>query len=196
MSVFSLLKSREILKILLPVMFHGAIKDNVSLWMTVYFVDTFKIDLASTAGFVLFIPLVGFIARCVYPALLSVFKGKEHLVSLSAFSLCALAILPLCFNIASVSVAVICLSLAYALVSIINTSMLSIYPIRFAETGNVSSVSGLMDFATYGGAGISSWIYGMIIANTGYSPMYISWTVISVISVIILAGIIKKEKIQ
>lgn len=72
--------------------------------------------------------------------------------------------------------------------------MLSIYPMRFTDTGNISSVSGLMDFSTYGGAGISSWIYGMIIKAHGYSPMFISWTIISLISAVVLFEIIKTDK--
>lgn len=185
-SVIQLLKNREILKIIVPVVFHGAIKDNISLWMTVYFVEVFSIDLNSTAGFILFIPIVGFIGRMVYPALYKACREKEHLVSVTAFGLCAVLSLPLCFEIKSAVIAVVCLSLIYALISVINTSMLSIYPMRYTETGNVSSVSGLMDFATYGGAGISSAVYGAAIKYLGYVPMYASWAIISAVSVFIL----------
>lgn len=184
--IFELLKNEEILKLVPPVLFHGAIKDNISLWMTVYFVDVFLIDLGSSASFVLFIPIVGFIGRMLYPLIYKFCRAREHVVSVISFFLCALITLPLCFNIKSAFIAVICLSLIYALVSVINTSMLTIYPIRYSETGNVSSVSGLMDFITYLGSGLSSWIYGIIIKNYGYSPMYISWVVITAISVVII----------
>ncbi len=184
--IFNLLKNKEILHLVPPVLFHGAIKDNISLWMTVYFVDVFLIDLQSSASFVLFIPIVGFIGRVLYPVIYKFCRAREHVVSVISFFLCALITLPLCFNISSAVVAVICLSFIYALISIINTSMLSIYPIRYAESGNVSSVSGLMDFITYLGSGLSSWVYGIIIKNYGYSPMYISWVVITLVSVIII----------
>lgn len=193
-SVFQLLKNREILKMIVPVIFHGAIKDNISLWMTVYFVDTFMVDLGSSAGFVLFIPIIGFIGRMAYPSFYKMCKNREHIVSVMAFAACGILSLVLCLNIPSAVVAVVSLSFIYALVSIINTSMLSIYPMRFTETGNVSSVSGLMDFATYGGAGIASAIYGVIIKYFGYTPMFVSWAVISGISVLILYKVIKGEK--
>ncbi len=184
--IIQLLKNKEIIQLVPPVFFHGAIKDNISLWMTVYFVDTFVIDLASSAGFVLFIPLVGFVGRMIYPAIFKVCRGREHVVSVISFLLCALITLPLCFNVKSAFVAVVCLSLIYALVSVINTSMLSIYPIRYADTGNVSSVSGLMDFITYLGSGLSSWCYGIIIKHFGYSQMYMSWVIIAVLSVFMI----------
>ena len=49
------------------------------------------------------------------------------------------------------------------------------------------TVSGLMDFRTYSGAGIGSAVYGGMISAFGYSSMFISWLCISVISVSALA---------
>lgn len=193
-SIFGLLKNKEILLIIMPALLHGVIKDNISLWMTVYFVDTFGINLGDSANFVLFIPLVGFVGRLIYPALFKMCKEREHVVSVVAFAVCALFVLPLCFNIKSPVLAVASLSMIYALVSVINTSILSIYPIRYAESGNVASVSGLMDFATYGGAGIGSLVFGVMIKNWGYSPMYITWAVISVVSIVILAKLAFEKK--
>ena len=192
--VFGLLKNKEILLMIMPALLHGVIKDNISLWMTVYFVDTFGINLGDSANFVLFIPLVGFIGRLIYPALFKLCREREHIVSVVAFAVCALFVIPLCFDIKSAVLAVVSLSMIYALVSVINTSILSIYPIRYAETGNVASVSGLMDFATYGGAGIGSLIFGVMIKHFGYSPMYISWAVISVVSIAILSRLAFKKK--
>ena len=50
-----------------------------------------------------------------------------------------------------------------------------------------------MDFATYLGAGVSSVIYGAVIKHFGYLPMFISWAMISVIS---MALIVKAERTQ
>lgn len=193
-SIMQLLKDKRILKMLIPAMGHGAIKDNISLWMTIYFVDTFMIDLSDSAWFVMFIPLVGFVGRMIYPFVYKICKDKENVVAAISFVLCAIISLPLCFNLNSAVLAVICLSLLYALISVINTSMLTIYPMHYIDTGNVASVSGLMDFATYLGAGISSWIYGMLIKNIGYSVMYISWIIIAVVSVFFLSGAERRHK--
>ena len=90
--------------------------------------------------------------------------------------------------------AVLALSAIYTAASMINTSMLSIYPLRFVQSGNVASVSGIMDFATYLGAGIASAAYGVVIKQFGYLPMFLSWLVISVISVTILRCRVMKRK--
>lgn len=185
-SMLQLLKNKEMQISLLPAILHGTMKDNISLWMTVYFVDKFNIDLNQSAYFVLLIPVMGFIGRMVYPACYKLCQEQEHKVSLYSFVLCTAAALVLGFGTSSPLCAAVCLSLIYTAVSLINTSFLSIYPIRFVSTGNVASVSGIMDFATYFGAGVSSLFYGYIIEKAGYSPMCLSWAAFSLISIIFL----------
>lgn len=194
LSVFRLLKNKELCLMLIPALLHGVMKENISLWMTVYFVDQFQIDLNATAYFILFIPLIGFIGRLLYPVCYKLCREREHVVSVLGFAACAAFSVPVCFGSVTPVVAVICLSMIYAAVSMINTSFLSIYPIQYLKTGNVASVSGIMDFATYAGAGISSVIYGTVIKACGYFPMFLSWAVISVVSITILAAVLRKAQ--
>ena len=72
------------------------------------------------------------------------------------------------------------------LISMINTSILSIFPLRFAEKNMVSSVSGIADFATYLGAGIGLAVYGFWNDNGNFIPMFASWIVICVLSILLL----------
>lgn len=79
---------------------------------------------------------------------------------------------------------------------IINTSILSIYPMHYLKTGNVASVSGMMDFATYLGGGVASMVYGVVIKNFGYLPMFVSWIVLSLASMLVIYKIAKNRKRQ
>ena len=185
---FELLRDRELLAALIPAFLHGTMKDNISLWMAVYFTDSFGVDLESSANFVLFIPIVGFAGRMIYPLLYRLCGEREHLVSIIGFVVCLAASIPLCFGVGSPVAAMFLLGSIYAAVSVINTSFLSIYPVRYASRGRVASVSGIMDFVTYLGAGLSSVVYGFV----GYLPMFISWAVVSVISILPLMKLQKK----
>lgn len=182
----ALLEDKQIRGILLPAMFHGAMKDTISLFMAVYFLDTFGVDLESSAWYVLLIPVVGLVGRLVYPGCYRALKRREHLLSVLGFALCALFAGLLCFPLKSALVAAIALSMIYALVSMINTSILSMFPLRFAEKDLVSSVSGITDFATYLGAAIASAIYGLLIETGGYIYMFASWVVLSILSILLL----------
>ncbi len=185
-SMWELIKTKEIALMCIPSLFHGVMKENISLWMTVYVVDTYFVDLSTSSYYILLIPVLGFIGRTIYPAVYKMCKSKENTVSAFGFVICLASALLLCFPGVGMIASVLALSLIYAAVSMINTSMLSIYPIRYVDTGNVASVSGIMDFATYLGGGIASVIYGVVIKSFGYTPMFVSWAVISVISMVVI----------
>lgn len=178
-NLFQLLSNPSLRIALIPTFFHGVIKDNVTFWMTVFFIDRYNVNLSQSAYSVLLIPIVGLIGRLLYPITYQLCKNREHKVSRIAFIGCLLSALLLCTNFIPLIVAMICLSLVYTAVSMANTSFLSIYPMSFAKSGNVASVSGIMDFCTYLGAGVASVIYGVVIENWGYLPMFLSWTVLS-----------------
>lgn len=185
-SIFKLLKTPELRKMCAPAMMHGVMKENISLWMTVFVVDKYAIDLTDSSYYILLIPIIGFIGRTVYPAVYSMMGEREHKVSVAGFVLCAVASVVLSLGFGGMVTAVLMLSVIYAAASMINTSMLSIYPMHYLKTGNVASVSGVMDFATYLGAGISGVIYGVVIKHFGYIPMFVSWIVMSVVSSLML----------
>lgn len=184
--VVRFLRDRRIRGQLLPALFHGVIKDNISLWMAVYFLDKFVIDLESSAWYVLLIPLISLASRFLYPVCYKLIGRRENFISLLCFAVSAVLSVVLCLELPHPIVAALCLSLLYALISMINTSLLSMFPLRFTKENMVSSVSGLADFATYLGAGIGSAVYGFIIARFGYVPMFASWAVLCAVSVVLV----------
>lgn len=181
--VAEFIRDKQIRGMLLPALFHGVIKDNIGNWMAYYFVVRYAIDLESSALFVLLIPTVGMVGRLVYPLCYRLSGRRENRISVLCFIACALLAGVLCLNPGVPLVAAVCLSLIYALVSMINTSILSMFPLRFAEKNMVSSVSGLADFATYLGAGIGSAVYGFWNKGGDFLPMFLSWVVLCGLSV-------------
>lgn len=179
--------------LLLPAFFHGVLKDNLNLWMAVYFIDTFSIDIEKMSFYVFLIPVLSLGGRMVYPFLYGWCHEKEHLVSIAAFALSAVVLVPLCLSGTTAVMAAVCLSIVAAAVSVINTSFLTIYPMGYQQSGNVSTVAGVMDFATYLGAGISSALYGILLESMAYSGMFLSWILLSVLSVVILGKVYKRS---
>ncbi len=187
--MWELLKKKEVIMMIIPAILHGVMKDNISLWMAVYIVDKFCVDLTTSSYYILLIPTIGFIGRTIYPVVYKLCRNRENTVSLIGFFISAISAFILCLPGITIIPSVLCMSVIYAAVSMINTSILSIYPLHFLETGNVASVSGVMDFATYLGAGVSGVIYGALIKNFGYTPMFTSWVCISLISIILIKKI-------
>lgn len=192
-SNLSVIKSKSFVKMNILAVIHGVMKENISLWMAVYIVDTYFVDLTTSSFYVVLIPLIGFIGRIIYPIINKLCRNNENKIIALGFVICIAASSLLCIGKSGIFVSVLALGIIYMAVSLINTVFLSIYPLSFADTGNTASVSGIMDFSTYLGGGISSVIYGIVISSFGYLPMFLSWVLISVMSIFILKSI-KKNK--
>ena len=125
-SMWELIKKKEVFTMIIPATLHGVMKDNNSLWMAVFIVDKFCVDLTTSSYYILLIPTIGFIGRTIYPAVYKLCKNRENTVSLIGFFISAVAALILCFSHIGIIPAVLCMSIIYAAVSMINTSILSI----------------------------------------------------------------------
>ena len=193
-SIFKLIRDKEILAMTVPAMMDGVMKENVGFWMAVYVVKQFGTDLKESSYYILLIPIIGFIGRALYTSVFKLCHENENTVSKIAFAVCIASAVLICFSGIGMVASVLCLSVIFAASSMINTSILSIYPLRSAKTGNIASVSGVMDFATYIGGGLASLIYGIVIKRFGFTPMFISFAVVSAISILVLFFIDTKRK--
>jgi len=188
------LANKNLHNMLLPAFIHGVMKDNISLWMAVYVLDRFGLQLEDSAAYMLLIPALGFVGRIAAPQLYRLCHSNEYRLIAVSFLVCMATALILTFMPLQAWSAVVCLSLIYMAVSVINACTLAIFPMRFAETGQVASVSGIMDFATYLGTGLSAMVYGVVIDQYGYGIMFASWAILSLLSSILLKISTSKSK--
>lgn len=179
-----LLKKPSVRHMLIPALIHGVLKDNISLWMTVYVMDSFGVDLERSSYYILLIPILGFVARMLAPELYRLAGERERPVLAWGFAVCVCGALLLVFLASSPWLAIVYLSIVYMAVSVMNACFLSFFPLQFAKEGAVASVSGILDFATYLGTGISSVVFGVLIEGYGYSAMFAVWAVLCAIGLL------------
>lgn len=177
-----------------PTAAHGMIKDNINVWLAVYFVDTYGINLENIAGIVFLVPLCAFLGRMLYMPVYRILKN-DYWISMISFGCCGLASAVLCIRHLPAFLALVCLGVISALVSMINTHLLSAFPAEFREQKNLSFTASLMDVLTYGGAGIGSLCFGFLIQHFGYESMFLVWMGVSVISIWFLKYSCKKSRI-
>ena len=185
--VKSLAKNKKLQKMLLPIMIHGMIKDNVTFWMALFFVDVYEIHISSVAGFVFVIPLFTLLGRCAWPLLIRIFRS-EYTVTKICFPGIALCSIFLAAGNLSAAGALIALGMISALVSVINVHFLSTFPSELADTEHLAMTASFMDLLTYGGAGIGALIFGFLIPRYSFSVMFILWAVFSICSLFLMAG--------
>lgn len=191
--VFNLLKDRNFHEMIFPAIAHGMIKDNVNVWLAVYFADSFGIDLSAIVLYIFFIPLFGLVGRLIYPALYKPIKN-DFVISILAFAVCILLLIPLVISRVNPVTAMLCLGMISAMVSVINVHMLSMFPSQYAAHGSISLVASTMDVLTYGGAGLGSLFFGILIQKFGYGSMFSVWVAVSLLSILILILAGRRQK--
>lgn len=191
-SLFALIKNKYVQALVLPSAFHGAMKDSIALWMAVFLLDRYGINIEESSGYVLLVPAAGLIVRFFYQPAYWLCGERELVVACISFALCAVASVVLFSSTLPLIVGVLALCVIFAGVSLINVSVIGMFPLRFAHSGNTGSVSGLIDFCSYLGTGIFSALYGSLVDRFGFFPMFFSWLIFSVISFFILKRLQKK----
>nr|WP_296472460.1 MFS transporter [uncultured Acetatifactor sp.] len=179
----------QLLILLIPALCHGILKDGINLWAATFFIDTYKIDLASMSFYVFAVPLLSLAGRLVYMPLYQLFRRQEHIVSIVSLGICAVCLIPLCLPGTPAGAAALCLGMNAAALSLVNASFLTIYPMKYQGAGCVSRVVGLLDFATYAGAGIGSLVYGKHLEENGYAGMFFSWMLLAAAAILLLGFI-------
>lgn len=188
----SVLAQKRFRQVILPAMAHGMIKDNITVWLALFFVDKYGVDVSKVAGYVFFVPLLTLLGKSSYLSLVRLLKD-DYRISVVSFALCAAASLVLCMFQVPVFVAVLCLGLISALVAIINTHFLVAFPAEIASDGTFSFAASIMDLLTYGGAGFGSLIFGVLISRFGFGSMFFVWCIGSVLSILVLESMRKKR---
>lgn len=179
--ITAVLHDRCVLSMILPAMAHGAVKDNLSLWLPVLFIEMYQTDLTSVWFYILLMPAATLLGRILFPPLYQACHGNELAAACVSFIVCAAALVPLLSGTPPMILTAVLLAVVSVTTSTVNASFLSIYPVRYQKQNLVSSVAGLMDCATYMGSAVSSALFGAIIAGFGFRSMLAAWFVLSVL---------------
>lgn len=181
----NVLSSPKFRKVIFPAVSHGMVKDNINVWLAVYFIDVYGVDVESMVGYIFFIPVFAFAGRMLYPVLYRKFQDAYY-VSSTAFAVCAFVSILLCVTRLPMYAALLGLGVISAMISVINTHMLSAFPSEFSDSGSLSFVASVMDLLTYGGAGIGSLVFGVLIQAFGYGSMFAIWGAASAVSIVMV----------
>ena len=182
MALLELFRDRAFLRMILPALLHGIIKDNVNVWMGLFFAKTFGLDLKSLSYYVFIIPLCTLAGRIIFLPVLKLCRNNENTVAAISLGACTVLAVLLALGTLPLWTSLICYGGIACAISMANTTILSIFPARYLERGCVSSVASYMDVVTYGGAAVGSLVFGFIVASFGYTPMFIVWSVCAFVS--------------
>lgn len=172
--------------VMLAIILQGALRDGVTTWMPSYISDTYNLSSKISILTGVFLPIFSIVCFNVAEKLYKkVFTNPLK---------CAGVI----FGVGLVSAVMIQLATGTnAIVSVVSSALLTgcmhgvnlmlicILPAYFKKSGNVSTVSGVLNSCTYVGSALSTYGIAYISDNFGWSATISSWTIIALLGTVI-----------
>lgn len=173
---------------LLPAFLHGIIKDNLALWMPLLFSTLYGgLSGGLTVLYILMSPIMMLAGRLIYPLIYRLLFRDERYVCIVSFSVIVAALIPLAATEASAPVTAAVFCIVSMCISVVNGTLLSVFPLRFDKENCVSSAAGLMDFVTYIGAAVSMFALGGFMDKPGGHTVLIAvWLGCAALSAVLL----------
>lgn len=176
-----------VLVALVPVLFHGALKDGMSSFVPTLISDVFKTPATFSLLLSTVMPIVNLSGAVAAQFVLKKLGGNELLASavffcLAGFAMAAMALFPS----ASLVLSIVLLSVTTSCMLAVNTLLVSVLPLRFGAYGRVSTLSGGLNALGYLGSAIASTFIGFTVEHAGWSAAIWSWFVICLIATLVL----------
>lgn len=181
-----LLTGTGLILVLLSSVVVGFVREGISNWAPKMLTDTQGIDLSGALGVLLIIPIINFfgiqLSKSAYGVLHNdVVRSNMLLFALSAVFAMLLSLFsgvnPLLCGI----LLAFCSAASYGL----STLLTGIVPLRYAATGHVPLVAGLIDASVYVGSALSGVLTGWLHDELGWTAVFLSWTVLGLLGIVL-----------
>lgn len=178
--------------ILLAIILQGMLRDGITTWMPVYMSEMFGMSNAKSILSAAALPLFS-VFSVLLSSLLLDFLKSEVFTALCLFCLAALSGVAMLAAFDSLPVlCILMMTLITGCAHGINLMLISRVPRHFTRYGKVSSVSGILNSATYVGSSLSTYGFGAVAEQAGWMQVVIIWIAVCLAGMIVMIFARKK----
>ena len=173
----------------IPVIFHGMLKDGVNTWVPTVLKDLFGVSESLSTALAILLPVCGLIGIAFANFLIERKRLKQNYPVIGSIIMLITSVpvvLLLRAEALGLAGGVVCLCLISMLMEAFNHTFSSIMPSEFAGTGKAATFSGIFNTLIYVGSAISTYAFGAIAEGLGWGVTIAVWLGLAVCSAIIL----------
>ncbi|NLK39105.1 MAG: MFS transporter [Clostridiales bacterium] len=175
----ALIASSGIIFIIIGILSQGIIRDGVTTWMPSYISETFDIKSTLSIFSAVVIPIFGIIAIKTTAYLNKRLIKNEMTCAAVVFSVAFLAVLLMAvFHSSNPWLSIALSSIITGCMHGVNLIILSYIPVQFNRYGNVSSISGILNFFAHIGGALSMYSIAKIAELFGWQMTILTWALI------------------
>ena len=184
--VSHLLLRTPLILLLIACFANGYVRDGITNWATKLLMDTQGIDLSSAVGIILIIPAVNFLGIHLGHLTYRRSKNNAYLCSGILYAACTVLCLALPATLNSLWAFMTVLVGISAMTYGLNPLLTALMPMQYSSLNRVALAAGLMDALIYVGSSFSGAFAGFLSDSLGWTAVFVSWSVLSLIGTLAL----------
>lgn len=177
-----------VLLLMIPIVIQGTLKDSVTQWVPSFFAGTFGSGTSFSLLLTMLLPIVNVTGAYLAKALN--LKLKNEITTSMVFfgiSMLFLALLRLC-GTKSMVLSLISMAAVTNCMFAVNVMLITLVPLRFAKTGRVSTIGGLLNAVAYIGCGALNLLAGKLLElGGGWNALFVLWIALALAAVLVSA---------
>ena len=162
--------------ILLAIVLQGSLRDGIDTWLPTYLNDNFNVSGVLSILTAVVIPIFALVSYQITKQIYNRFFKNEMLCSavIFGFGLFFLILLSAVSRLNPV-LSVVCFTCGVGSMHAVNLVLITFVPRRFKKYGNISTMSGILNFATYVGSALSTYVFANLIDGVGWTGTILTW---------------------
>jgi OPA family glycerol-3-phosphate transporter-like MFS transporter len=183
----TILKRRDVQFVTIACFCQGIVRDGISLWAAMFFMEAYGLDIKQAVLLMLLIPVANFASVIGIGWLYKKHPlGLERLAAMTFMAGAAMTGALFFLWHAGAVIAMVLLALASATMCAANTLLLGVYPLFFANEGRVSGMAGFLEFSAYLAAGCTAVLSGLLLDLMGWQSVLVLWLFVALIGALAL----------
>ena len=178
--------TNSVLLLCFAMMVQGMLKDGLTNWTPVFLEGSFGISSASAILISTLIPAFNLVGACLsniaVQSKFGIFRCGFLLFAGSGGAILAL----LLFGNKNFLISTGLISCITTAMIIVNTLFISVYPCRYQTPENAAAVSAMLNFSTYLGSAISTYVVGVLLTYFSWAIVFFLWLMFSCAATILL----------
>ena len=159
------------------VLVQGMLKDGVSSWVPTLITEKYDVSASFSLLLAAIMPIINLSGAWIGTKLYEkVFRLNEAATSTFGFAMTLIPLTGIVFvGKYPIAICVILLALFTTIIAAMNHLLMTLIPVRFAKYGCASTVGGIFNSCTYIGSAISTYGFGAVSENFGWTATVIFW---------------------
>ena len=172
--------------ILITISLQGMLRDGISTWVPSFISETYGLGEELSILISVILPLFHVVCTLFTFHVYKKFKEDAYAAILVFFSGVTLALVGLhLFGGVNLIVSVAMLAMVNGFIHCVNSLQTCYLPLYYKDSGKISTFSGILNFATYIGSAISTYLFALIAENSSWGTTILCWVALAVAGIAI-----------